>query len=81
MKVKFHELLIIVGFVIWLAETAYFGFNLEPINNIERSLDSFSVAIILSGLILSITTNLTKPTNLTVNFDKDFIELIKKYHK
>ena len=78
MKVKFYECLIVAGFIIWLAETAYFGFNLEPINNIERFLDCFSIAIIVSGLILSITTNLT---NTIINLDKDFIELIKKYHK
>ena len=48
------NILIILGFAIWAIETAYFGFNLTPINNVERFFDVFSMLLILVGIILSI---------------------------
>lgn len=39
------------GFVLWLAETAYFGFNATPENNIEKTLDLVSGILIGWGII------------------------------
>lgn len=40
-----------VGFVLWLAETAYFGFNATPENNVEKTLDFVSALLIGWGII------------------------------
>lgn len=40
-----------VGFVLWISETAYFGFNAKPENNIEATLDFISALLIGWGII------------------------------
>jgi len=83
MKVKFYECLIVVGFIIWLAETAYFGFNVKPINNIEYFFDVFSVSLIFVGVVLGISEKILEkpPINIRINIDQSFIDYIKKINK
>lgn len=56
MKNKYFVILL-AGFVLWVAETAYFGFNAEPENNIEAFLDVVSAGMIIYGLIGDLITN------------------------
>jgi hypothetical protein len=80
-KIKFHNFLIIFGFLLWFVETAYFGFNLTPINKVEKFLDNFSWGMILSGVILSIFEFYSRkvPIKIEIKFDKNFIEAIKNF--
>jgi len=79
MSKKFHNFLIIFGFLLWFAETVYFGFNLTPINNVEAFLDKFSTGLILVGIILAMFDFFAKPINaiVNINFDKEFFDMIK----
>ena len=76
-NIKFHNCLIIFGFLLWFAETAYFKFNLTPINNVEAFLDKFSTSLILVGMILAVFDFFTKPTIINITFDKEFIDMLK----
>jgi len=76
-NIKFHNFLIIFGFLLWFAETVYFGFNLTPINNVEAFLDKFSTGLILVGIILAVFDFFTKPTIINITFDKEFIDMFK----
>jgi len=38
-NIKLHNILIILGFSLWIGETIYFGFNLTAQSNIEATLD------------------------------------------
>jgi len=69
--------MIITGFVIWIAETAYFGFNLKAISGVERFFDVFSTSLILVGCILNICDNIFKPRDITINIDQSLIDFIK----
>lgn len=40
-----------VGFILWISETAYFGFNATPENNVEKTLDLLSGLLIGWGII------------------------------
>ena len=60
MKRAFNKyfIILVVGFVIWVAETAYFGFNKTPESGAEAFLDLVSAAMIIYGIIGDLTTNL-----------------------
>jgi hypothetical protein len=77
MKLKLHNILIILGFTLWFAETAYFGFNFKAQSSLERGLDYFSIYFTLTGLFLAWCD---KPTihNIKINFDKEFLRKLKE---
>ncbi len=58
MKQKYF-LIATVGFVIWLVETAYFGWNATPENSIEATFDVLSAVLIAWGIIGDILTNVS----------------------
>lgn len=60
---KKYTYIIIIGWILWISETWYFGWNDKPINNIEHTLDLLSQFLILWGVIGDITTNLTIQKN------------------
>ena len=80
MKLKLHNILIVLGFTLWFAETAYFGFNLKAQSDLEKCLDCFSLCLTLAGLFLAWCD---KPTihNMTINFDKEFLKKLKEVLK
>lgn len=48
---RYYNILFVIGFVGWIIETAYFGFNREPINGYEAFFDMmFGVLMILGAL-------------------------------
>lgn len=49
--------ILLLGLAVWLAETAYFGFNRMPENGIEGTLDLLSGILIGWGLLGDILTN------------------------
>lgn len=51
---NFNRFLIILGFAIWLIETAYFGFNIYAITDAEKFCDRLSFSLILVGVLLDI---------------------------
>lgn len=57
MKNKRYLTLVVVGLVLWLAETAYFGFNNEPENGLEAALDFITAVMIGWGIIGDLLTN------------------------
>lgn len=50
---KFSHFLIVAGFILWIAETVYFGFNLYAVSNAEKLLDNFSLGLIVVGIIVN----------------------------
>ena len=40
-----------IGFVLWVAETAYFGWNLKAGSEAERLFDSISLTLVVYGII------------------------------
>lgn len=79
-KVTMRKYLIIVliGALTWLTNTWYWGWNLEPINNIERFFDVVAWTLIFWGIIGDILNGVTwhktannyveiKPEKLTVD--------------
>lgn len=57
-----YFIILILGTVLWFAETAYFGFNDKPENGAEAALDMLSFGMIFYGLIgdLMRNTRITK---------------------
>lgn len=53
-----YTALVLIGLALWLAETAYFGWNDRPENGIEGALDIVSAVLIIWGVIGDITTNM-----------------------
>jgi hypothetical protein len=51
---KFSHFLIVAGLTLWIAETAYFGFNLYAISDVEKFWDRFAFILIIIGLLLDI---------------------------
>ena len=49
--------ILLVGFIIWIVETAAFGFNDKPENGLEAFLDIVSFSMIFYGLIGDLLTN------------------------
>lgn len=56
---RFYRKLAVSGFIFWILETAYFGFNETPINVFERFADIASQTAILWGILGDIFSNLT----------------------
>jgi uncharacterized membrane protein len=52
-------IIVIIGFIIWFAETAYFGFNAKPESATESFFDFLSAFIIGWGVIGDILSNVT----------------------
>lgn len=59
MKKPFNKYFIILtlGFLLWLAETAYFGFNREPENGLEATLDVATLLMMIYGFIGDLLQN------------------------
>lgn len=57
-KKRFYRWLAILGIVLWLAETAYFGFNDKPENGLEAALDFITAVMIFWGIIGDLLSNL-----------------------
>lgn len=85
MKKYFYKLLIGIGVVAWIAETAYFGWNKTPINAQEQMADIISQLLIFWGFIGDISQNLTinKPTHNNINTKSVIIngKPFIKYHE
>lgn len=56
---KKHIIIAGAGLALWLAETAYFGFNAKPSNGLEATLDLLSTILILWGIIGDILSGVT----------------------
>jgi hypothetical protein len=69
--------LIIGGFIIWLAETAYFGFNLTPQSNAEEFFDLFAGVMILNGTLLEIMNIIRRPINITFHLNSEVLDFVK----
>lgn len=52
-----YFIILVLGFVLWLAETAYFGFNDKPENGIEATLDAATFLMMAYGLIGDLLRN------------------------
>lgn len=52
-----YFIILVIGFVLWVVETAYFGFNDKPENGVEAFLDAVSFLMIAYGLIGDLLTN------------------------
>lgn len=46
-----------LGLAVWLGETAFFGFNSTPENNIEATLDILSFILVAWGVIGDLSRN------------------------
>lgn len=57
MKPKRYFRILVAGFVLWVVETAYFGFNASPENSVEALLDMIAAGMIIYGLIGDLVTN------------------------
>jgi len=68
---KIENVLIIGGLALWIIETAYFGCDLKPINNVERLLDCLSMIMIGIGMFLS-WANQPKINKITIKLDESF---------
>lgn len=81
MKNYKYTIILIVGVLLWVGETAYFGWNMEPLSSQEKVADVISQLVILWGLVGDILANITiqkvsniKTQNVEViggNFIKD----------
>lgn len=58
MKRNKYFYILVAGFVLWVIETAAFGFNKEPQSGFEGFLDVVAVMLMVFGAIGDITTNL-----------------------
>jgi len=80
-----YLLLIIAGFILWIAETAYFGFNEKPENAVESTLDFIAFTMMFWGIIGDIFSNLTivKKYNITdtTNITTKTVEFAPKIDK
>jgi hypothetical protein len=52
-----YFIILVIGFILWIGETAYFGFNKEPESNLEAFLDFVSGAMMIYGLIGDLLRN------------------------
>jgi hypothetical protein len=50
-KYNRYFIILVLGFLIWIAETAYFGFNKEPENGLEGFLDVSTALMMIYGFI------------------------------
>ena len=77
-KINLNYCLIIGGFIIWLAETAYFGFNLTPQSKAEKFFDLFSSFLILNGTLLEIINMIRKPISISFELNGEFLNFVKE---
>jgi len=49
-----------IAFVFWMAETAYFGWNLKPINRAEEICDYIAECLWAIGLIVMLVPGVTQ---------------------
>lgn len=56
---KFHRILALLGLIIWVSETVYFGFNDTPINGWEKTLDFVSMIFIIWGIFGDVLSGIT----------------------
>lgn len=56
-QVNKYFIILVLGFVLWLAETAYFGFNDKPENGLEATLDVATLLMIVYGVIGDLSRN------------------------
>lgn len=63
-----YSFLLIIGMIFWVAESAYFGWNMEPINAYEATADTLATIIIIWGVVGDILKGVTwqKSTHITV---------------
>lgn len=54
-----YNKIFLIGFILWIAETAYFGFNAKPENGLESFLDTVSIILMAWGIIGDILSNVT----------------------
>ena len=62
-----YKLMSAIGFIIWIAETAYFGWNETAQSAAERILDTLSLVLIFWGIFGDIATNLTIKKGTHIN--------------
>lgn len=53
-----YFVILVIGFALWIAETAYFGFNDKPESGLEGFLDVVTALMMIYGVVGDITTNL-----------------------
>jgi membrane protein DedA with SNARE-associated domain len=63
---KFSHFLILAGFTLWIAETAYFGFNIFSSSDAEKLLDNLSLTLIVVGIIVNAIR-----ININININKN----------
>lgn len=80
-KITFHRALVIIGLLLWIAETAYFGWNKTPVNGIERMADTIAWLFILWGLFGDITSNIKIEKSENVSITTPKVEIIDKRRK
>jgi len=71
-----YIILVIVGFTLWVLETAYFGWNEKPINEIEKILDVVSWVLIIWGILGDIASKITYKNEIHTN--KVYIQTTRK---
>ena len=78
MKNRRYLTLIIVGFVLWIAETAVFGFNDKPESGLERALDFIAFTLMFWGIIGDILSNITvvKKNHYNYNVKTEKVEVV-----
>lgn len=65
-----YFIILVIGFIAWIAETAYFGFNKTPQSGAEGLADAATAGLIIYGLIGDLMRNvrITKNYhNITTN--------------
>lgn len=74
-----YKFMVAIGFIIWFAETAYFGWNETAQSAAERILDMLSLILIYWGVIGDIAANLQ--INKTVNVKAETVEIVRSDSK
>lgn len=59
MRKNKYLILVVAGFILWIAETAYFGWNARPETAGERTLDFISGIMIGWGIFGDLLKNIT----------------------
>jgi hypothetical protein len=52
-----YFVILVLGFLLWIGETATFGFNAKPQSGLEAMLDTVSAAMMIYGIIGDLLTN------------------------
>lgn len=66
---KFYRFLVLAGFIFWISESAYFGWNEKPINVFERWADIASQIMLWWGIIGDLLTNIKIEKSETNNIN------------